>query len=74
MGWQSNCSVWVDANKGCLWLVWSALGRRYYPSLGLADTLINCKLAVAKAKMIKVDIAAGQFDPTLKSPLAGETN
>lgn len=66
MGRRSSGNVRVDSNKGWLRLVWSVQGKRHYLSLGLSDTPINQKLALAKAKIIEVDIATGQFDSTLK--------
>ncbi|WP_322746150.1 Arm DNA-binding domain-containing protein [Nostoc sp. LEGE 06077] len=40
-------------------------GKRYYLSLGLSDIKINRKAAEAKKNQIELDIASGNFDPTL---------
>jgi integrase len=40
-------------------------GRQKYLMLGLADTVTNCKLAQAKAKLIESDIIMERFDYTL---------
>jgi integrase len=46
-------------------LVWSYGGKRYFLSLGLADTKINRLAADIKARQIEGDIATVNFDPTL---------
>lgn len=46
-------------------LVWSYGGKRYFLSLGLADTKINRIAADIRARQIEGDIATANFDPTL---------
>jgi len=41
-------------------------GKRHYISLGLADTVLNRKIAEAKAKLIELDIIYERLDLTLE--------
>lgn len=59
-------SVKVENLRGMLRLVWSRQGRRYYLSLGLRDTPVNRSAAEFKAAIIERDIAAENFDTSLK--------
>ena len=58
-------SVRIKVSNGRLQLVFSYGGKRHYLSLGLPDNKLNRKVAEAKAKLIKADIAYERFDPTL---------
>jgi integrase len=60
---KGNVSI-IDSN-GRLQLRFRYGGKRYYLSLGLPDTKINRKAAEAKKNQIELDIASGNFDPTL---------
>lgn len=55
----------VKSSNNRLQLVFTAVGKRHYLSLGLTDTPENRKLAEAKARLIESDIAYERFDPTL---------
>ena len=58
-------SVRIKVSNGRLQLVFSYGGKRHYLLLGLPDNKLNRKVAEAKAKLIKADIAYERFDPTL---------
>ncbi|NJO66604.1 MAG: DUF3596 domain-containing protein, partial [Leptolyngbyaceae cyanobacterium RM1_405_57] len=60
----SKGSVQIKTSNGRLQLVFSHAGKRYYVSLGFADTSQNRKLAELKARQIDLDILSG-FDTTL---------
>ncbi|BAB75202.1 MULTISPECIES: Arm DNA-binding domain-containing protein [Nostocaceae] len=60
---KGNVSI-IDSN-GRLQLRFRYGGKRYYLSLGLPDTKISRKAAEAKKNQIELDIASGNFDPTL---------
>ncbi len=66
MGKASKGTVVVRSVKGCLRLVWSFAGERYFFTLGLTDTKANRTIADLKAKQIERDIANDLFDPTLE--------
>ncbi|MCG9891058.1 MAG: tyrosine-type recombinase/integrase [Thermosynechococcaceae cyanobacterium MS004] len=57
--------VTVQVLKERLRLVWSHGGKRYFLSLGLADTKLNRLAADIKARQIEADIVTANFDPTL---------
>jgi integrase len=57
--------VTVQVLRDRLRLVWSHGGKRYFLSLGLADTKINRLAADIKARQIEGDIATANFDSTL---------
>jgi integrase len=58
-------TVQIKVSNDRLQLVFSFLGKRHYLSLGLHDTLINRKVAEAKARQIELDMLSGYFDATL---------
>lgn len=58
-------SVTVEAFKNRLRLYWSYKGKRFYLYIGLPDSVANRKAAEMKALQIELDIASGNFDPTL---------
>lgn len=58
-------SVNIINPKGRLQLRFRYAGKRYYLVLGLPDTKANRKLAEVKRTQIELDIAFGNFDPTL---------
>ena len=59
-------TVQVKVSHDRLQLVFRYGGKRHYLSLGLPDSKINRKAAVAKAKLIESDMAFDRFDPTLE--------
>ncbi|WAL61226.1 Arm DNA-binding domain-containing protein [Thermocoleostomius sinensis] len=63
---QSKGMVSVISTHDRLQLRFHYGGRRYYLTLGLADTQVNRKVAEAKAKLIESDIIYERFDPTLE--------
>jgi Domain of unknown function (DUF3596). len=58
-------SVKVQIFKDRLRLVWSWEGKRFSLYIGLPDTIANRKAASIKASQIELDIASGNFDPSL---------
>lgn len=58
-------SVSVTNSHDRLQLRFRYAGKRYYFSLGLPDSTLNRKAAEAKKNQIELDIASGNFDPTL---------
>ncbi|MBL1174135.1 Arm DNA-binding domain-containing protein [Pantanalinema sp. GBBB05] len=58
-------SVSIIVSNGRLQLRFRHAGERHYLSLGLPDNPINRKAAEAKKTQIELDIASGNFDPTL---------
>ena len=58
-------SVNVDNFKERLRLAWSWEGKRFWLYIGLPDTIVNRKVASIKARQIELDIASGNFDPSL---------
>ncbi len=58
-------SVQTELDRGWLRLRWTYKKQRYYLSLGLPDSVVNRRLAQAKADVIQADINAGHFDPSL---------
>jgi integrase len=59
-------AVSVEIDKGSLRLRWRVLGKRYYLSLGMTDTLLNRRMAEIKATKISLDIGSNNFDETLE--------
>ena len=59
-------TVVVFADNGCLRLRWRYQGKRKSMSIGLADTVVNRTVASRLAGQIQLDIAAGNYDPSLK--------
>ncbi len=51
--------------KDRLRLVWSWQGKRFWLYIGLPDTIANRKAALMKASQIELDMASGNFDPSL---------
>ena len=62
---MSKGSVSVEVFKNRLRLVWWWQGKRFYLYVGLPDTQANRKAAEIKARQIELDIASGNFDPSL---------
>jgi integrase len=58
-------TVKVESDKGWLRLRFSYGGKRYAFALGVPDTLLNRKVAQAKAQQIELDIISSNFDATL---------
>lgn len=58
-------SVNVAVFKDRLRLAWSWEGKRFWLYIGLPDTIVNRKVASMKASQIELDIASGNFDPSL---------
>jgi integrase len=58
--------VKVENDKGSLRLRFSYGGKRYAMAVGLPDSKVNRIVAQQKATQIELDIASGNFDPTLK--------
>ncbi|MEG5170803.1 tyrosine-type recombinase/integrase [Microcoleus sp. B3-D7] len=58
-------SVKVKIFKDRLRLVWSWQGKRFWLYIGLPDTLANRKAASMQATQIELDMASGNFDPSL---------
>jgi integrase len=61
----SKGTVKVENDKGWLRLRFSCNGKRHTFALGLPDTVLNRKVAQAKAQQIELDIVSGNFDTTL---------
>ena len=57
--------VGITRDKGKLRLYWSWDGRQRYLSTGLEDSDINRKVAEQLRLRIEVDLATGNYDPTL---------
>jgi len=55
----------VKIFKDRLRLVWSWQGKRFWLYIGLPDTIANRKAALMKASQIELDMASGNFDPSL---------
>jgi len=58
-------SVNVENFKERLRLAWSWEGKRFWLYIGLPDTIVNRKVASIKASQIELDMASGNFDPSL---------
>ncbi|MEG4802068.1 tyrosine-type recombinase/integrase [Microcoleus sp. ARI1-B5] len=58
-------SVNIEVFKDRLRLAWSWQGKRFWLYIGLPDTIVNRKAASMKASQIELDIASGNFDPSL---------
>lgn len=61
-----QCLVKVENDKGSLRLRFSYGGKRFAMAVGLPESKINRVVAQQKATQIELDIASGNFDPTLK--------
>ncbi|MEG4231002.1 phage integrase SAM-like domain-containing protein [Microcoleus sp. Pol11C3] len=55
----------VQIFKDRLRLVWSWQRKRFWLYLGLPDSIVNRKAASMKASQIELDMASGNFDPSL---------
>ena len=62
---MASGSVKVKIFKDRLRLVWSWQGKRFWLYIGLPDTIANRKAALMKASQIELDMASGNFDPSL---------
>jgi integrase len=62
---MASGSVKVKIYKDRLRLVWSWQGKRFWLYIGLPDTSANRKAASIKASQIELDMASGNFDPSL---------
>jgi integrase len=62
---MKKTKIHVQERGGWLKLRWSYQGKRYDFALGLPEGTINRKVAENKASEIELDIATGNFDPTL---------
>ena len=62
---MASGSVKVQIFKDRLRLVWSWQGKRFWLYIGLPDTIANRKAASMKASQIELDMASGNFDPSL---------
>jgi integrase len=58
-------SVNVENFKERLRLAWSWEGKRFWLYIGLPDTTVNRKVAFIKARQIELDMASGNFEPSL---------
>ena len=58
-------SVAVENSNNRLRLRWSCEGQRYCLALGLPYSPVNLKPAQKTANQIELDVASGNFDPTL---------
>ncbi|MDQ2096806.1 MAG: tyrosine-type recombinase/integrase [Tychonema bourrellyi B0820] len=58
-------TVNIEVFKDRLRLAWSWQGKRFWLYIGLPDSRINRKAAEIKARMIELDIASNNFDPSL---------
>jgi integrase len=69
-------TVSVEEFQGRLRLRWRFESKRYTLSIGLPDSKVNRKVAQQKATAIELDMASGNFDPTLKKykPQSQSTN
>lgn len=59
-------TVKVESYINRLRMRWSYAGKRFTLSLGLPDSQINRAVAERKKLQIELDMALGDFDPTLK--------
>jgi integrase len=55
----------VENFKERLRLAWSWEGTRFWLYIGLPDTIVNGKVTSIKASQIELDMASGNFDPSL---------
>jgi len=62
----SKGAVQIKSSNSRLQLVFTFAGRRHYLSTGFADNPVNRKAVEMKARQIELDIASGNFDPTLE--------
>ncbi len=63
---RSKGTVAVEEFQGRLRLRWRQGGKRYTLTIGLPDSKINRQVAQQKATIIELDMASGNFDPSLK--------
>lgn len=66
-------TIKIDTDRGWLRLRWTYQKQRYSMALGLADTVVNKRLAQATADTIKADILADHFDKSLVRYRGNET-
>jgi hypothetical protein len=59
-------TVNVIDQDGMLRLRWRYLEKRYVMTLGLPDSKVNHQVAQQKATQIELDMASGNFDPSLE--------
>ncbi len=59
-------SVVVASDRGWLRLRWRHKGKRCSVAVGLPDNSANRVVAMGKARQIELEIALGNYDPTLK--------
>jgi len=62
---MASGSVKVKIFKDRLRLVWSWQGKRFWLYIGLLDMIANRKAASIQATQIELDMASGNFDPSL---------
>ncbi|GFE70052.1 tyrosine-type recombinase/integrase [Chroococcus sp. FPU101] len=65
----SKGDVSVQVDKDRLRLYWRFQGKPCFLYLGLPDSKINRSVAQAKAHQITIDLATGNYDPTLEKYL-----
>jgi integrase len=63
-------SVNIEVFNDRLRLAWSWQGKRFWLYIGLPDSIANRKAASMKASQIELDMASGNFDPSLPELLA----
>ncbi|MGB3293149.1 MAG: tyrosine-type recombinase/integrase [Phormidesmis sp.] len=63
---SASSLVKVENDEGRLRLRFSYGGKRYAMAIGLPNSSVNRMVAQQKASQIELDIASGNFDPTLK--------
>jgi integrase len=62
---MASVSVKIKVFRNRLRLVWSWQGKRFCLYIDLSDTTANHKLAGIKALTLELDMADGNFDPSL---------
>ncbi|EGK86777.1 DUF3596 domain-containing protein [Microcoleus vaginatus PCC 9802] len=55
----------VQVVKNRLPLAWSWQCKRFWLYIGLPDTIVDRKATSMKASQIELDLASGNFDPSL---------
>jgi integrase len=58
-------SVNIEVFNDRLRFAWSWQGKRFWLYIGLPDSIANRKAASIKASQIELDMASGNFDPSL---------
>jgi len=58
-------AVNIEVFNDRLRLAWSWQGKRFWLYIGLPDSIANRKAASMKASQIELDMASGNFDPSL---------